>query len=388
MSKILTFIEKATKADRSYKSFKYCFESIDVPTLIYDDKQGIVFSSDKNGETDKGLKTSKSLKEQAFRIAQQEEPLFKYFLDGSRRTYKIDDIAYSNVVYPIISGQIGVACCERSNKDSFKRLLFEHQLVLAMPTRANYLDDNHELFFNQRIKELNELSFLKKFGIQFSRLLVYQASILKEGEKYENRGIAKIQDEMIEAEKRLVHKLVQDKKLNPFSYLIKDGSLEYMKTGAVDSKELSKFKTNYKCVIGASKSFNPELCKDGNKKSIAQKIAELPLFHRTPAYKYTVERIPGVTFSVWYLRIREQHQTASPFDGVLKIEKILVSEQENEEGLDSDEIDRISCHIINERNPTCYGSDNRWANHLYPIFLTESFIKSQYLSDVYFLNLF
>lgn len=388
MNKILSFIADKTKADRSYQSYKYCFESVEVPTILYDDKQKIVFSHDKNGETDKGLKTAKSLKLQAQNISQHEEPLFKYFLDGSRRTYKVDDIAYDNRVYPIIAGQIGVACCERKNKDHFKKLLFEQQLVLSLPSSANYLDDNHELFFNRQVKELNEIAFLKKFNINFDKIFVYDIKALKEGEKYENKGISKIQDEMIEAEKRLVNYLVKDKKLNLSSYLLKDGSLEYMKTRALDSKELTKIKANYECVVGASKSFNPELCTDNKKRSIAQSIAELPLFHRTPAFKYSVERIPNIYFSVWYLRIRDQRRTASPFDGVLKLEKILITDKENDDGLDSDEIDRISCHIINERSPTCYGSDTRWANHLYPIYLTENFIKSQYLSDTFFLNLF
>jgi len=83
---------------------------------------------------------------------------------------------------------------------------------------------------------------------------------------------------------------------------------------------------------------------------------------------------------------REELQ--SPFDGVLKIEKVLVREQQEEEGLDSDEIDIISANIINERNPVCYGTDKRWAKHLYPVYLTERYIKSQYLSDLHFINLF
>ena len=102
MGKILNFIADKTKADRSYQSFKYCFESVDVPTILYDDKQKIIFSSDKNGETDKGLRTTKSLKFQAENVSQHDEPLFKYFLDGSRRTYKIDDIilrSKKNVTY-------------------------------------------------------------------------------------------------------------------------------------------------------------------------------------------------------------------------------------------------------------------------------------------------
>ena len=73
---------------------------------------------------------------------------------------------------------------------------------------------------------------------------------------------------------------------------------------------------------------------------------------------------------------------------MLKIEKVLVTDEEIERGLESSEIDRITANIINERNPVCYGKDQRWANHLYPIYLTETYIKSQYLSDLHFINLF
>lgn len=69
-------------------------------------------------------------------------------------------------------------------------------------------------------------------------------------------------------------------------------------------------------------------------------------------------------------------RTQTPFDGVVKVEKIMMDE-ELETGIDSDVIDLISANIINERNPTCYGTDRRWANHLYPVFLTESYVKSK-----------
>jgi len=57
-------------------------------------------------------------------------------------------------------------------------------------------------------------------------------------------------------------------------------------------------------------------------------------------------------------------------------------------GLDTEDVDMISATLINERCPTCYGSDLRYANHLYPVFLTESYIKSLYLSSDVFLSLF
>jgi hypothetical protein len=73
---------------------------------------------------------------------------------------------------------------------------------------------------------------------------------------------------------------------------------------------------------------------------------------------------------------------------MLELEKMLMTGNESENGLETDEIDTITANIINERNPVCYGVDKRWANHLYPVYLTEKYIKSQYISDLHFLNLF
>lgn len=45
------------------------------------------------------------------------KPLFTYFLDGSRKTYKVDDISFNNKVYPVIAGQVSVVYCKRVNKE-------------------------------------------------------------------------------------------------------------------------------------------------------------------------------------------------------------------------------------------------------------------------------
>ncbi|MCL1987636.1 MAG: hypothetical protein FWG64_06665 [Firmicutes bacterium] len=92
--------------------------------------------------------------------------------------------------------------------------------------------------------------------------------------------------------------------------------------------------------------------------------------------------------AIWYIRIRDKNKTRTPFDGIIKVEKILVTQAEVDNGIDSDLVDLISAHLINERNPTAYGADLRWANHLYPIYLTEKHIKSHYLSRESFLHLF
>ncbi len=378
MKKILDYIAEETNG-KNYKSYKYCIENIEVPKLEYEDKQDIIVK--RIGETDRSLRKSKSLKNLASKIAGK-EPLFKYFLDGSRRTYKVDDIAYQKKIYPVIAGQIGVGVCYRKNKDSFKAVKLHNPLVISLPSVANS-ERNDELFFNNLLAGLNEQEILKRQNLRFKKILPYKFSPSKENDKYEDRGVAKIQDEMIKLEKFTVKELVREKKLNKNTFLIKDGSLEY-EWDKTDLKNISSIKSNYASVVGVSKMFNPESLSSYNK-NISRIIADLPVFHRTPAFMYETERIQDVKFAVWYLRIRK---TVSPFDGVLKIEKILVWEKEEEDGLDSDEIDLITANIINERNPVCYGQDNRWAKHLYPIFLTEQYIKSKYLSDYHFINLF
>ena len=100
-----------------------------------------------------------------------------------------------------------------------------------------------------------------------------------------------------------------------------------------------------------------------------------------------MDRIVG-KLSIWYLRLRKPRNGRGPFDGIVKVEKFLVTSEEQDCGLKSSEIDNISAWLMNERNPVCYGKDERWANHLYPVFLTESYLKSQYMSTERFINLF
>jgi len=379
--KKLSFYIAQETSGNSFKTFKYCFEKVDVPSVIYDDPNDISFK--RYGETGK-FKGYKDLEGHSKRISNY-PPLFRYFLDGSRRTYKIDDIAYNNRIYPIVAGQIGVGCCERNDPNHFKLKKLEKSFVLSLPACADK-DGKGNLFFNNLTSKLNNHLSVKSKNISFEKVLSYEDR--GDSDKYENKGIATIQDEMIDKEKKIVVALTKANALNDDSYLIKDGSLEYaaMRTG--DYKDLSIIKSNFRRVVGVSKSFNPERCEDEKGKSNATRIANLPLYHRTAAYMYEADRVGNVRFGIWYVRIRNAQYSSSPFAGIVKIQKIMVTDSEQENGLNTEEIDNITANIINERNPVCYGNDNRWANHLYPIYLTEQFLKSQYLSDNYFLNIF
>ncbi len=385
MTKVLDFIADNT-GGQAYKSFKYRFEKNDTaPSFVYDDKSNIIFKRDRNGETDKSIVQSISMEQKAKDINQSGRLLFKYFLDGSRKTYKVDDIAYDKRIYPIVAGQVGVGCCYRPTADSFKNEMLEKHLVLALPMCADKDMDPNIHFFYEILDYLNQLPILKKNQLHFTEILAYSDRQLEPGKTYENRGIARIQNKMMDLEKKIVRELARSRKLNRNTYLLKDGSLEYSEERSQEDFKWHAIKNNYRSVVGVSKAFNPELCKNNRGQNIAKEIADMPLFYRTPAYKYQFQ---NVLFSVWYLRLQAQHRTQSPFSGVVKVEKILVTEKEQMQGLESSEIDEISANLINERNPSCYGKDRRWANHLYPVYLTEKFIKSQYISDAFFINLF
>lgn len=260
-----------------------------------------------------------------------------------------------------------------------------------MPDKANADGWDDAAYFASKVKKINESDELKRLGLRFSAILPYTTSKAKlQDVNFDRLAVGVVQDYMVEAEKRMVAELVKNKRLGQDSYLLKDGSLEYkvMKTGRDDLRTLQKIKHNYSWVIGVSKSFNPESCLDHTGKPNSNYIADLPVFHRTPVARYENRDFLGdIQFGVWYVRIRDKRRTQTPFDGVVKIEKIMMDE-ECERGIDSDVIDLITANIINERNPTCYGTDRRWANHLYPVFLTESYVKSKYISTELFLHLF
>lgn len=225
----------------------------------------------------------------------------------------------------MIAGQIGVGCCKCEERRMHKEI-FYREFVLALPDKANADGWDDVAYFASKVKKVNESEELKDLGIKFSAILPYPTTKFGAPDsKLDNLAIGKIQDCMIEAEKRMVAELVGKKRLGQDSYLLKDGSLEYkeMKSGREDLRILQKIKHNYSWVIGVSKSFNPESCLDPN----SNYIADLSVYHRTPVARYENRNFLGdVQFGVWYIRLRDKRRTQTPFDGVVKVEKIMMNE--------------------------------------------------------------
>lgn len=390
MKNILKIIADKTFGT-SYQSKKIELDlEVDSSSRIDNRESNLV--NPKHGET-LNHKNYISLTNKSKLLAQVDSPL-KYFLDGTRHVYKIDDIVYKlsnrKMVYPVVAGQIAVGCCGRRDKKLFV-VDFLNENVLALPDVS--ADSVGALA--AMLEDINAVLTMKKIPVRLSPPIIQYSSNTAQTktQEFENRAIAKVQERMYQLEQSMVNKIVAKNKLGANNFLVKDGSLEYrMPTELRNNKrKFLTFKKNYSYVIGVSKKFNPLLWTNNvNNRPNPDFIAALPIFARTPVISFENTAFHGdIKFAVWYLRIHAAKYTDSPFDGVVKVEKMLVTDDEVDSGkIDSDLVDTISAHLINERNPVCYGSDNRWANHIYPIFLTESFIKSKIVSAETFLHLF
>ena len=191
---------------------------------------------------------------------------------------------------------------------------------------------------------------------------------------------------MTDEEQQMVAQLCKEKKLNDDNWLIKDGSLQYNpRYSNLDKSEFNALRTNYQRVVGVSKSFKPDLLKNSKGDKMSLTIIHLKPFERTKAYIYKSEHSDGQNFAIWYLRLRNSDFKETPFSDIIKCELVMMDENDK---ISTEDINSISANLIQEAYPVCYGKDARWANHLYPVYLTETFCKSSYLSDNIFLSLF
>ncbi len=306
------------------------------------------------------------------RINLFKQPLtnFMYFMDGSRKVYKIGDIITAeNRFMPVVSGQVCAGCCVR---DKFGRMQ-KHRLE-----KKNYL-----MLCSAIQKE--DYEYIK---ISYEKEMTKTLPLIVEKYSYDkskdnspvNTAVARVQKFMQDLEIELLEQMVASGSLSPEHMLVIDGSLQFL---------TQKFNPDiFYNVVGISKSFNPNLNElTKGKMHIGTLLSKLDFAERTPVFK--VKSVDEkYIYGVWYVRIRDKYQRGNPLDGVVKVEKMALKEQIDNDGFDSSLVDNISRSLIEERTPTCYGKDERWPNHIYPIYLTEKMVKSAFMSDIHFINLF
>ena len=168
MAKIMEIIAKETKG-KSYHTYKYSYDSIGLPSIDYDDDPNKIMKWKDSAETGSPKRPIdlKPLADQLQEIG--EPPLLKYFLDGSRHVFKVDDIAYNKQVFPVVAGQIGIGCCKRENKHMHKER-FYRELVLALPDKANADGWNDTAYFASKVATVYKGNIIKNLSTAQTRL--------------------------------------------------------------------------------------------------------------------------------------------------------------------------------------------------------------------------
>ena len=305
------------------------------------------------------------------KLALYSDSIFKFFLDGSRKTYKIGEIITTdNKFVPVVAGQIGAVCCARGADKKLSKQELRRKNVLML-----YDSIQEDEFV--AIKESLEYMSSKNIPVAVEK---YSFDKMRD-DAPANAAVAALHKLMGDLEIALLTDIaMRQKLLSTDEMLVIDGSLQFL-TQKFDPAIFYN-------VIGISKSFNPNLTGVlKGKTHIGVVLSKLEFGERTPVYKYDTSGSRKNTIGAWYLRIRERSNVHNPLEGVVKVEKMAMDE-DKEDGFKTDMIDNISRSILAERNPTCHGSDSRWANHLYPMYLSEKILKSSFLSDSFFINLF
>jgi len=290
-------------------------------------------------------------------------PILRYFLDGSRRTYKVADVIVNGRYLPIIAGQVGVAVLERPEEGPSlqpMRRFCRFKRVLAVPLSE------------EDVQHLS--SVLEAHGTGFE---VYRYETTRDADPID-LGIAKIMKEMHDLEVRIVLEMAEEHLLRNDRVMVIDGPLRFKNPFDI---------VQFRNVIGISKTFRPtfSLGKGYKRQDVGTMAAKLAFGDRTSVFRMKDDqRVIGM----WYLRLRRPSMMSNPLQGVVKVESFAIEPEEIEDGLSADRIDIISSHILRERNVTPYKTDPRWASHLYPIYLAESFIKASFVSDIRFKSLF
>jgi hypothetical protein len=310
-------------------------------------------------------------------ITETTPSIISYFMDGSRRVFRFSDVVLENGKYfPVLAGQTGVAVLRRNPDGTLSPMLpySRWENVLVLP---DAIGKDDRLAIETAMRESGRFSFTVTD-------YVTGKSGGNQSDDYVTSATKKILDKMHDNEIWAVKAMMSDCVLRGDAMLMIDGSLQFRS----DVLKRNDFQVNQLVnVVGVSKSFTPSQPVHGMKggRHLGAVLQEMKFGQRTPVFKAgygDFEKILGV----WYLRIRQPGQMTTPLAGVLKIE-VLANGAEEEDGLEADRVNSLSAMILSERNVTPFGADDRWANHLYPVYLTEKYLKSRFLSDVYFKGL-
>jgi hypothetical protein len=280
---------------------------------------------------------------------------FRYFLDGSARTYFIGTVLERDRATPVQVSQVGAAMVKREDDG-----------------RIHVADSRRTILLTLERSQVSDILWQALEGAMKS------ATGYALCDSATNNRLSDIQN-LREARPRGAHRanwhmreleivLAQSTRREDGAWLVVDGSL---------GNEFQSWRSAP--LIGVAKTFRRDnLFKLGTGPrartlNLFGLLKDLQENQRTLVFPRGDEG--KIVF--WYVRIRPQRGLDYPLMGVVKVE------MPNPDGhpVDSALVDEISGWLVAERRVTPYGRDGRWHAHLYPIYIAERVVHSLFYSE-------
>lgn len=293
-------------------------------------------------------------------IPRTERHTFRYFLDGSFRSYFLGTVLEQDRDSPLHFAQLGAALLRRLDDGNVRmhHLEMQNALFLAKSKLSEAAWKAVDEACKDRGVHLEDIS-------QDDQISKHMSGDMD----LRNRAAGKVRFHMHLLETKLA--LQGLKELENEEWLVVDGSLFFEPL----LKEL--LEQERPRVLGVAKSFrrDPQFELGKGVKSqrfnITRLLARLGNACRTAAFSAQDGRI-----AFWYVRIRPQGAVDYPLMGVIKVEMA----NPGRGPVDTELIDFLSGCLVAERSVTPYGAERRWHACLYPIYLAEQAVRSAFLS--------
>lgn len=291
-------------------------------------------------------------------LSRSQNHLFRFFIDGSIRTYFLGTGIEGTRTFPIELAQIGSAVIKREDDGQLAVLTQKQRIILLLPKQNQGISDT----LWEQIRKIDKPSYLEIIDFTLPDRL---ADTKKDPR---DKAGAKARSEMHKLEIKLIEST--DFLRNENSWLILDGAVKFVEEDVWNSWEQNPH------LIGVAKSFRKDPMfqfgqRTSQRRDITSILAGLPYAHRTVAFSAYNGQV-----AFWYVRLREQKELDYPLMGVVKVE---VPRPDKTPVL-SELADLISRALVAERNVTPYGLDRRWHCSLYPIHIAEQVIKNRFFS--------
>jgi hypothetical protein len=296
-------------------------------------------------------------------IHRTEDHVFRYFLDGSLRTYRWGEKVEGGISFPVIVTEVGCAVVFRENDGLVRRRAFSRRLCLLLPPSPPVSTDTAD----------DLLAYVPPTG-SGEGLRVEVVRLARE------KHVGDLRSALLGKARSVMHELEVDVassfELEEGRWLIIDGAIRkgiFMKL---------------RHTIGLAKSFSrkPFFVFPPNRRAIdtVALLRGMPAGARSPVFvprgrTQTSESVVGGSVASWYVRLREPTLQGDPLHGIVKVDYIV----EGEWAPDRDEptVDRLSRALLAERSVSAYPTP-RWATHIYPIYCAETYLKSSLLNPV------